>query len=339
MTIEPDAPPSSSPAAPSAHGASSGSSPGLNWTEKIALGLLRGGCRFSAILPLSWARGIGAALGRTLGFFARRHRRRALRHIAACLPGKSARERSRIIRDMFAGLGMNAMEMLQWMGGRRSVLSGMISVDGQDRWTRTLAERRGAGILTAHMGNWDLGGMWAASMHPLTIISKDIRSRVINRFWMEQRAHAGVRIVPAHHSYRQCLAALKRGDGLGFILDQNMIDTEGIFVDFFGRPACTSPGLALLSAHAQSPVLPMFIVRTRSGHCVKVGDPIPPPPDRNPATLAAFTQRYTSAIEDMVRQHPEQWIWMHCRWRTQPTDAPTSLPRRPGECICCRSGA
>ncbi len=328
MTIEPDAAPPSPPAA----------SPELNPAERMVLSLLRGGCRLVAGLPLSWARGIGAALGRAMGFFAVRRRRRAWRHLAACLPGTSPRERSRIVRDMFAGLGMNAMEMLQWMGGRQSILSDRITVEGEERLTRAYAEKRGVGILTAHIGNWDLGGMWSASMHPLTIISKDIRSRVINRFWMEQRARAGVRIVAAHHSYRQCLATLKRGDGLGFILDQNMIDTEGIFVRFFGRPACTTPGLALLSAHAQAPVLPVFMVRTRAGHCVKVGEPIPPPPDREPATLAAFTQQYTSAIEDIVRRHPEQWIWMHCRWRTQPTDVPTRLPRNPRDCPCCRTG-
>lgn len=307
--------------------------------DRIILFLLNGGCRVVAWLPVSWARFMGATLGRMVGLLAVRRRRRALRHIAACLPERSPAERARIIRAMFAGLGVNAMEMLQWMGGRRSILSGMIRVDGQERWTQTLAQKRGAGILTAHVGNWDLGAMWAASTHPMTIISKNIRNRAINQFWMEQRTRAHVHIVPAHHSYRQCLAALKRGDCLGFILDQNMIATEGIFVNFFGRPACTSQGLALLSAHARSPVLPMFIIRTPSGHCIKVGEPIPPPPDREPATLAAFTQRYTSVIEDMVREYPEQWIWMHCRWRTQPTDAPTPLPRKPKSCICCREPA
>jgi KDO2-lipid IV(A) lauroyltransferase len=174
-------------------------------------------------------------------------------------------------------------------------------------------------VLTAHLGNWDLMGLWAASRYPLTIISKVIKNEAVNRFWMEKRAAAGVNIVPAHHSYRACLSALKKGGLLGFILDQNMIHTEGIFVDFFGRPACTTPGLAVLSAHAQAPIVPVFMIRQADGnHVVRMWPALPPPADRGSESIAATTQACTRLVEEIIRQHPEQWIWMHRRWRTQP---------------------
>ena len=97
-----------------------------------------------------------------------------------------------------------------------------------------------------------------------------------------------------------------------------MIRDEGVFVDFFGRPACTSPGLAYLSAQTRLPVHPVFIIRQNNGrHLVKVYPPIPPPAGRDPDSIHQATQQYTTVIEEVIRKVPEQWIWIHRRWRTQ----------------------
>jgi KDO2-lipid IV(A) lauroyltransferase len=272
-----------------------------------------------ARLPLPVALAMGRGLGRFFGLVVARQRRRALAHLAQCLPEKSDAERRAICRRMFANLGMNTIEMFRWIGGAESELQTRIRFDGTDTAREALARGRGVLVLTAHIGNFDLMGLWAASRYPLTIISKDLKNEALNTFWMEKRARAGLKIVPAHNSYRACLSVLKRGECLGFILDQNMTRKEGIFVNFFGRPACTTPGLAVLSAHAGAPVLPIFIVRGPGGlHEIKVGRRMDPPADRTPASIAQATEEYTSVIENMVRAYPDQWIWMHRRWRTQP---------------------
>lgn len=272
-----------------------------------------------AALPLPAALATGRGLGRAFGFVVPRNRSRAMENLTRCFPEKSWAECRAIMWRMFANLGMNTAEMLRWIGGRVEETSQRIRLENEEEALRCLKEGHGAVILTAHIGNWDLMGLWAASRIPLTIISKVIKNEALNRFWMEKRAAANVKIVPAHNSYRQCLRVLKDNGCLGFILDQNMIAREGIFVEFFGRPACTTPGLAVLSAHARSPVMPVFMFREPGGrHVVKVFPVLAPPADREPATLAAATQQYTKIIEGVIREFPDQWIWMHRRWRTQP---------------------
>jgi KDO2-lipid IV(A) lauroyltransferase len=222
---------------------------------------------------------------------------------------------------------VNQLEMLRWMGGGADELARRISVTGMEHATEALARKKGVLVLTAHIGNWDLMGLWAASQLPLTIISKEIKNRSLNAFWMEKRKHHGLRIVPARDSYRACLRVLKAGECLGFVLDQNMTRPNGIFVEFFGRPASTTPGLAALSAHTGAPVLPVFMVRRADGrHEVKVLPLLEPPATRKADAIAEATQRYTRIIEDVIRQHPDQWIWMHRRWRTQRLPSSTGPP-------------
>jgi Kdo2-lipid IVA lauroyltransferase/acyltransferase len=280
---------------------------------------------FCAVLPLGAALALGRGLGRFFGAVVPQNRTRAMENLQRCFPEKSREECAGIMWRMFANLGMNTVEMLRWLGGREEELRARITVENAEEMDRALAGGHGAAVLTAHMGNWDLLGMWAASIKPVTIISKEIKNAAVNRYWMEKRSAAKVRILAAHNSYRQCLKVLKANELLGFILDQNMTRYEGIFVEFFGRPACTTPGLAMLAGHGQSPVVPVFMFREADGrHRVKVLPAIPPPADRKPETLAAATQQYTKIIEDVIRAAPDQWIWMHRRWRTQPK--PESAP-------------
>lgn len=270
-------------------------------------------------LPYGAALAFGRALGRLGYLFVRRHRTVVLREMARCFPCETSIALRRRLRGVYEAMGMNYVEVFRWIGGRAEEMERRITVAGREHLDRAIAEGRGVLVLTAHTGNWDLMGLWGARNFPLTIISKDLRHSGVNRFWMEARQAAGLKIVPAHHSYRSCLATLRRGEVLGFILDQNMTRMEGIFVDFFGRPACTTPGLAFMAAHAKAPVVPVFMLREPDGrHRVWIQPPLAPPPDRTPAVVHAATQHYTSILEDVIRQHPDQWIWMHRRWRTIP---------------------
>jgi KDO2-lipid IV(A) lauroyltransferase len=278
----------------------------------------------SSALPLRWARAWGAGCGALFRVLGGRQRKRAAEQMARSLPGKSDAAYRQLIRDVYRTMGVGQIEVLRWIGGRHEELAAQISVEGLEHLEAARARGRGVLVLTAHIGNWDVLGLWAAAKHPLTIISKELRNRDLNRFWMEARARCGLKIVPAHNSYRDCLRVLKRGELLGFILDQNMTRDEGIFVEFFGRPACTTPGLAMLSAHAQAPVLPAFLVRNADDTMtLKLLPPLDPPPDRQPETLKQATQAYTKVVEQIIRHHPGQWIWMHRRWRTQPPGGAT----------------
>jgi KDO2-lipid IV(A) lauroyltransferase len=283
-------------------------------------------------MPLPAALTVGRGIGWFYGSVMRYHRADAREALALSLPERSPSERRRILRRMYAHLGMNAVELCRLTMTRPEDLIRQIRWEGEEHAPGVLARGKGALALSAHLGNWDLLCALSPKLgYPLTIITKEIRNRGINQWWMDVRQRFGLRFVPAHNSYRTCLAELRHNGVIGFILDQNMTYDEGLFVEFFGRPACTTPGLAYLSAHSGAPVVPVFTLREPEPgvHRVRILPPIEPPPDRKPETILAFTQRYTRIIEGMIRQYPEQWIWIHRRWRTQPGIAmgfPSSAP-------------
>jgi len=282
--------------------------------------ILKGLSRVFGALPLRAALAVGRGLGWVYGSVLRYHRRDAVAALARSLPEKTPRERRAILDRMYRNLGMNLVEEFRLGRVGEDYLTDFVSWEGEEHAHEVFAAKKGLLVLSAHLGNWDLLCTIAPHFHyPTTVITKNLRNSALNAYWMETRARFGLKFVPAHNSYRQCLSALRRNEIVAFILDQNMIHTEGIFVDFFGKPACTSPGLAYMSAQSGAAVVPAFMIRLANGrHLVKALPPIPPPPDRTPETIRAYTQLYTQAIENMIRAYPDQWIWIHRRWRTVP---------------------
>lgn len=289
------------------------------WKSRLAYGALRRISRGFSAFRLTTALRIGRNLGGLAYTLARRHRAEVLAEMQRSFRGDSLNEAQDRLHRVYKHVAMNYAEVFRWIGGGSEELDGRIKETGIENLEAALARGKGVLVLTAHLGNWDLLGLWAARRYRLTIISKELRQPGVNRFWMEARREAGLDIVPARRSYRACLGVLKKNGLLGFILDQNALAHEGVFVDFFGKPACTRSGLAFLSAHARAPVVPAFMHRKLDGtHQLEILPLLEPPADREPATLLAATQRYTRIIEDAIRQHPDQWIWMHRRWRTRP---------------------
>ncbi len=282
--------------------------------------ILRTLSRIISIVPLSWALAWGRGAGWFFGSIIRYHRRSAVEALTRSFPEKTPAEICRLVGRMYGNLGMNVIELFRLESLPDAQIRTLIQLEGEENIRAALEHHKGVIVLTAHIGSWDLLCTIAPRLgYPLTVISKDIKGKALNNYWMETRARFGLKFVPAHNAYRQCLAALKKNELVGFIMDQNMIRTEGVFVDFFGRPACTTPGLAFMSAQSRAPVIPVFMVRQEGGrHVAKILPALEPPADREPETIRRFTQECTRIIEQAVREHPDQWIWLHRRWRTKP---------------------
>lgn len=273
-----------------------------------------------ARIPLSAVLVLGSALGWIYGAVIRYHRRDALDALRRSYPEKTEREIQSIINRMYKNLGMNQVEILRLAGGAVEETNNRITIVGKEIVDQALQRGKGVIIMSAHFGNWDFLPMFSAKKnYVVTIISKEIKNKIVNDLWMLTRKRVGVNIIPSHKSAMAAMRVLRRNEVLGFILDQNRPRDAGIFVDFFGRPACTSPGLAILSAQVQAPVVPVFIHRTSDGnHVLQVFPMLEPPPDREAETVRKATREYTKIIEDQIRQYPEQWIWLHRRWKTKP---------------------
>ena len=285
-----------------------------------------------AALPLGWATALARQWGWLLAHVLRLRRAYVLDVLARCFPEKSAAERFAIYAGTCRHQALNLMELMRFAGGKDAELAGRLEARGEEIVKDARARGKGVLILIAHFGNYDLMGLYASKLfgYPLTIITKTLKNAKVNALWWEMRRKAGVNEIPAHNAYRACVRALKKNDLVGFMLDQNRPTGQGVFVDFFGRPASTTPGLAFMSAQTGAPVVPVFMRRLPDGrHLLEVRPALEPPPDRQEETLRAFTAVCTKIIEDEVRRHPDQWLWFHKRWKSRPFSesapaAPTS---------------
>ena len=291
--------------------------------------ILSGLLKFVSWLPLPVVHGLGRFIGFIFGRVVRHHRADAFKQLERSMPELSPRECKRIINTMYRLQGINTVEMVWYSMRGLETVGRVVEVDGLEHFEKARERNRGVLALTAHIGNFELMPMATASLgFKLSVIVKRIKNKAVNEVVGRLRSHGGLTFLSSKNAYRDCLKALRRNEAVGMIIDQNMIREEGVFVEFFGVEACTSPGLAYMAAQSQAPIVPVFIYRKpEGGFRLKVHPPIDPPADRSAEATHAATQHYTKVIEDAIREAPEQWIWMHRRWSTRPPEGHSGRER------------
>ena len=282
-----------------------------------------------AALPAGAAEALANGVGWTLARVVRLRRTYVLETLARCFPEMPAAERRALYAGVCRQQALNVVEVLRYAGGREAELAARLSVSGKEHVEAARAQGKGVLVLIAHFGNYALLALQVPKLfgYPLAVIAKPLRNATLNELWWDLQRQAGVNGIPARNAYRASVRALKDNGLVGFMLDQNRPAGQGVFVDFFGQPAATTPGLAVMSAHTGAPVLPVFIRRAPDGtHRVEALPPLPPPADRRPETVQAFTATCTKIIEDEIRRHPDQWLWWHKRWKSRPPADPGATP-------------
>ena len=221
---------------------------------------------------------------------------------------------------MYKNLGMTVVEQLRISVLGLQDFEERIDVHGIEHYRLAAVRSNGALVLMAHLGNWELCGYSTRLVDcPVSVVVKPMKNKKFEAYLTRTRERMGAHMLPTTSSYRECLRRLRKAEILTMILDQNTHRHRGVFVEFFGRPACTTQGLAILSAQSQAPVIPVFVVRRDDDrYDMFIHPAIDPPADREAASLRQATQHYTRIIEDMIRKYPDQWIWIHRRWRTRP---------------------
>ena len=281
-------------------------------------------------LPLRASRAIGRFFG-GLGWFVLRYERgKALSNLAMAMPELDDRERGRIVREMFRHLGVCVGELIWLPNVNAANRHETTTVEGFDRLAEIMDSGRGIVIFTAHCGNWE----WLAYVtglfgHPVSVLQRERDDPAMNRYITAVRAAGGVRTIDrgSSSSARDMINAIRRGGILAFVLDQN-IRTESVKVPFFGHPALTPIGPVKFAIRTEAVAAPAFIERGEDGmHHARFGEPIFCEKTDDPVALAA---RITALIEQQIRSRPEQWVWMHDRWRERPkweVDPATISPR------------
>ena len=251
----------------------------------------------------------------------RRRRRLALDNLARAYPALPLRERARLARRASQHLGMTLVELARVLARPLDATLERIRLEGLEHLRAAMDAHGRALMLTAHLGNWEL----LAAAHRLTGFPLSIVVRPLDAPWLDAiaerlRRSTGVELIAKRGALRPVLEALRRGRMIGILMDQNAARREGVFVDFFGRPASTSRSIALLALRTRTPVVPVFARRDAGGRHTVVFHPALALPAQNgaEAAIVELTARCTTAIERAIREAPEQWLWSHDRWRTRP---------------------
>jgi KDO2-lipid IV(A) lauroyltransferase len=269
------------------------------------------------LLTLSAARWLGGAFGALAALCS--SRKREIRDRIMQSLQVDTREADRILRTMYRYLGMNGVELLRMPRMSEEEMRKGIRFEGRENMD---ACPEGYLAAVAHTGNWE----WMlASASPILgcemhTVVKSLKPASLNTWVTEARSRWGTRILDRRGSVRELIKILRAGKPIGFVIDQNAKRNWGVFVDFFGTPACTTDGLASLAAMTHKPILPVFCRRdpVTLDLVVEVGEEIEGPKDRSAAEIERVTAAATQRLEAFIRRYPEQWIWMHRRWRTQP---------------------
>jgi KDO2-lipid IV(A) lauroyltransferase len=273
-------------------------------------------------LPRPLARAAAISLGWIVYFLHVKLRRVGMRNLTLAYPEKSEAERAKILRGVFTSLGRQLAELCLFPKYTAENVSDVVVYDGFENFERALARGKGVLFLTAHLGAWELSA-FAHSLyrHPLKIVMRSLDNPYLDRLSQRYRTMHGNSTVDKDDFVRGLLSAMKAGETVGILMDTNMTPPQGVFVDFFGIPACTASGLARIALRTDAAVVPGFTVwdpvsrkyRLRfdpAVNLIRTGN--------DDADAIANTALFTKVIEDYVKRYPDQWLWVHRRWKTRP---------------------
>src|SRR5438067_2760772 len=277
-------------------------------------------------LPRPLARAAGISIAWKVYLLHARLRRVGMHNLQLAFPQKSRRERARILRGVFTSLGRQLAEACLFPRYTRENVTDVVVYDGFENFERALVRGKGVLFLTAHIGGWELGS-FAHSLHgyPLHIVMRALDNEYLDRLTRAYRTMHGNSTVDKDNFVHGRLGAMKSGETVGILMDTNMTPPQGVFVDFFGIPACTASGLARIALRTDAAVVPGFTVwdaalrkyRLRFDPALKLIRT-----GNDDADVVANTALFTKVIEEYVRKYPDQWLWVHRRWKTRPAGEP-----------------
>jgi len=282
--------------------------------------------RLVGVLPRPVARGFGILLGQLAYYLYPRLRRVGQRNLQIAFPDKSPQERRKILKGVYTSLGRLLAEFCLFPYYTVRSSSQVAVYQGFENFEA--AERRGLGVLllTAHFGGWEVGSFFHSLQgHPIRIIVRPLDNPYVNALVTDYRTLHGNTVVSKQDFARGLLHAMRKNETVGVLADTNMTPPQGVFAPFFGVLACTASGVARVALHTGAAVVPAFTIWDRelrkyrvqfdaALELVNTGD--------SDADAIANTALFNRVLEGYVRKYPDQWLWVHRRWKTRPEGEP-----------------
>ena len=282
---------------------------------------VEGALVLSRVLPRRTLLSIGSATGALAGRLDRRHTAIARGNLEAALGATaSGDERERILRACWRHFGRITFDALTFPQLDARALDSIVRVEGLEHARAALALGRGVLVFSAHWGHWEAGAYAMGLLGvPFAIITRPLDNPLLEKRLATLRRGTGNTIIPKRRAVRETIRALAEGTAVAILIDQDARD-DGVFVPFFGRPAATTPPLALRALRSGAPIVPIFASLAHDGRITVRVEPqvdAQPTADRA-ADVLRLTAACTAIVERQVRRDPEQWLWMHRRWKTRP---------------------
>jgi Kdo2-lipid IVA lauroyltransferase/acyltransferase len=280
------------------------------------------GLKLLGLLPRRLARLFGARFAAVVYALQPRLHRIAHFNLEIAFPDWGAAQRDRTIRGMVRQIGWMIGEFSQFPKYTRQAIEQIVVIDGAENFAAAQARGKGVLFLTGHMSAWELAPFAHALYgHPLHFLVRPIANRRVDALINSYRCRSGNQPIDKNRAARAILKVLGEGGTVGILADHNASLDEGVFVDFFAVPASTTSGLARLALRTGAAVVPGFLCwdRTARKYRLQFGSAVALAcSDNEECDVRENTARFSRAIEDYVRAHPDQWLWVHKRWKTRP---------------------
>jgi KDO2-lipid IV(A) lauroyltransferase len=263
--------------------------------------------------------------GRILGFIFyyldKRHRRLALTNLKMAFgPERTPRELKRIARRSFMHFGELLAEIIKFPRLKEEKKGRLFLVEGEENLLEALGKKKGVLFFSAHYGNWEIAPYFLTKKGKINVVARPLDNRLLEAQLLKLRRSLGTKVIYKHQATKQILQSLREKEMIALLIDQNVLQSQAVFVDFFGKKAATTPSLAAFFLRTRSPLLPAFCYPiSHHVYRLKIFAPLKFSLEKDyEQNILKITQICTKIIEDQIRKNPRYWLWFHNRWKTRP---------------------
>jgi KDO2-lipid IV(A) lauroyltransferase len=278
------------------------------------------------LLPRPISRAIGISIAQLFGLLHGRLRRVGMRNLEIAFPEKTVGERRRILRGVFTSLGRELAEFCKFPSYARANANRVAIYEGYENYEAAKVRGKGVFFMTAHLGAWEVGSFFHSLMgNPIRVVVRELDNPYLDRLVERYRTLHGNRTFGKDEFARGLLSAMRSGETVGVLMDTNMTPPQGVFGDDFGVPACTASGIARVALRTDAAVVPAFTIWDPAIGKYRVHfDPAVTlvRTGNDDADAIANTALFTKIIEQYAARYPDQWLWVHRRWKTRPEGEP-----------------
>lgn len=290
--------------------------------ERLEYWLVLAVARPLGSLPRGLARLLAGALAGAVYFGLARLRRVGERNLAMALPELSAKERRQILRGVYRHLGRQLVEFCRMPHYTAENTRDWIRSEGLEHYLAAARRGKGVLVLTGHLGAWELSSFYHSLMgYPMGMVIRRLDNRPLDEYVNRIRCLHGNRVLHKDDFARGLLSAMRQGETVGILMDTNMTPPQGVFAPFFGLPACTASGLARVALRTGAAVVPGFMVweEQERKYVLRFGPEIEfLQTGETEADVQTATAQCNQVLEQWIRRYPDQWLWIHRRWKTRP---------------------